>query len=555
MRFRRLGLAVVLLVGVVAAGCGDSGTSSGGQTGGTSAASTTTAAPKTGGTVTMGVFAQAAGLDPVIQSGTGVAGGIELSAIYDTLMRYNPQTAKYEPRIAESLTPNADFTQWTLKLRPNVKFSDGSDFNADAVVFNLKRHVEKKSRTVTLVQPIKDYATPDPLTVVFTLNSAWSGFPFALASAPGMIVSPAAIQKLGDSLATNPVGAGAGPFVIDSFKVNESITLKRNPNYWGGQVYLDGLKFVFIPGASQTYEALKAGTLQAAFLRDPKVVADAQAAGYTGYEAVYSAGDTMLMNNGVKVACKGGQPAPICTGQADGAMVPTLSPTTDKRVRQAVAAAINADNINQRLYDGKAKYDSGLIWKTSRWYDNIAGPKYDLEQAKKLVAEVKAEGKWDGSIRVMCHNGSPQWGTAVATLLQAAGFNPTVIDQRDVQQNIADVIVKRDYDLACFGTTISDEEPFFALNRDLNSQFNGTGAGNFVGYVNPTVDQALAQGRAAKSDAEAKAAIDTIAKAYTADIPFLTMGASTEYVATQKNLQGITPSVSTLVFFDKAFLA
>src|SRR5690606_30327687 len=112
------------------------------------------------------------------------------------------------------------------------------------VVTNLKRHVDLKSRTANLVTPITDYDVVDAHTVVFTLSFPWSGFPYALASAPGMIVSPTAIERLGDDLRTNPEGAGAGPFAFESFRPNEGVTLKRNPQYWGGEVYLDKLNFV-----------------------------------------------------------------------------------------------------------------------------------------------------------------------------------------------------------------------------------------------------------------------------------------------------------------------
>ena len=64
---------------------------------------------------------------------------MELAAIYDTLMRFDPLTGKYEPLTAESMTPNADFTVWTLKLKPGVKFTDGTDYNVDAVKFTLDR--------------------------------------------------------------------------------------------------------------------------------------------------------------------------------------------------------------------------------------------------------------------------------------------------------------------------------------------------------------------------------------------------------------------------------
>src|SRR5690242_9600218 len=142
-------------------------------------------ATKTGGTITMAAWSATKSLDPTGDAGTGNSGGAEVAALYDTLMRYNPDTGKYEPQTAESLTPNADFTQWTLKLRPNITFSDGTAYDSAAVVASIKRHVTKKSKSLSLVAPITGYATPDALTVVFTLSFPWNAFPFALASAPG----------------------------------------------------------------------------------------------------------------------------------------------------------------------------------------------------------------------------------------------------------------------------------------------------------------------------------------------------------------------------------
>ena len=82
----------------------------------------------------MGMYSETAGLDPVVSNGGGTTGQTELTAIYDTLMRYNPEKKVFEPQLAESLTANADSTEWTLKLRANTKFTDNTDLNAEAVV-------------------------------------------------------------------------------------------------------------------------------------------------------------------------------------------------------------------------------------------------------------------------------------------------------------------------------------------------------------------------------------------------------------------------------------
>src|SRR5690606_10378719 len=101
------------------------GDSASGDTGGDDA-TTSSLEPKQGGSITMGMFSETAGLDPVVTFGGGATGTTEVGAVYDTLMRYDTDTGEYVPHLAESLESNDDKTSWTLKLRPDVKFTDGT---------------------------------------------------------------------------------------------------------------------------------------------------------------------------------------------------------------------------------------------------------------------------------------------------------------------------------------------------------------------------------------------------------------------------------------------
>lgn len=548
-RMKKL-VALTLAVAMAAAACGDDGddNSSGGASttaGGaaTTAAPSTTATPKSGGTLTIGTFTETPSLDPVTNVGTGVTGGMELMALYDVLMTYDPATGKYSGRTAESLTANADQTVWTLKLKPNLKFTDGTPYDATAVIFNLKRHTELRGRSAALLASIQSYDSPDATTVVMRLSAPNGTIPFALSSAPGAIASPAVIQAQGTGFGTNPANAGLGPFTFSSFKAKEAVELKKNANYWNGTVYLDGLKFVNIIGQQANLDALKNGTLQATLLRDPAVLATAKADGFTGLEAAQSAGNTITMNNGVRVTCVANSPAPACAGQAEGAVVATKTATSDVKVRRAVAAAIDLNTLNTRVYQGKAQLDTALLAKTSRWSSGTAGPKFDLENAKKLVAEAKASG-WDGSIRVSCHSGLPEWGIAVQAMLENAGFKVTLDDKKAVADNTAAVVTRKDFDLACFGVSILDEEPFSALQREFS----------FTGYATPAVTDAIKAGLTASTDAAKKQALDTIAGNYATDVPFLSLGPAVQLVALAKNVKGATQSVNSIALFDKAWI-
>jgi peptide/nickel transport system substrate-binding protein len=133
-------VAGLFVVSLLAAACGDNKGSSGSNAtttaapGGTAAASTTVAkTPVKGGVVTFGQFSREGGLDPIKLAGGGTVGGIEAAAIFDVLLRYIPDKGTYEGQLAESIAPNADFTEWTLKLRPNLKFADGTPSNTSSL--------------------------------------------------------------------------------------------------------------------------------------------------------------------------------------------------------------------------------------------------------------------------------------------------------------------------------------------------------------------------------------------------------------------------------------
>jgi len=149
----RRGISLLCACTLALVACSGGGSSGSGST--TTLGVTPTsgiAQPKTGGNITFATYAETNGLDPTVSFATGVIGGAELAALYDVLMRYDPTTGKYSPGTAQSLEPNADNSVWTLKLRPNIKFTDGTDYDAAAVKFNIERHAAPGSTSNFLSQ-------------------------------------------------------------------------------------------------------------------------------------------------------------------------------------------------------------------------------------------------------------------------------------------------------------------------------------------------------------------------------------------------------------------
>ena len=574
-------VAVPIALVIVAAACGDSGESSGSDNTtnvSTTAAATTTLQPQVGGTLTFAAYSQIAGLDPLVALGNGTSGAIQMAAVYDTLMRYDVASKTYKPQMAESLTGNADSTVWTLKLRPNVKFTDGTDYNAEAVRFSLQRHrsgagnggptatncadfvacPRNATSSGVYMSLVKDIAVVDNLTLTITLAEPWASFPYALSAEPGMVPSMTAIKKCDGAknpnlcdFNTKPVGAG--PFTVTSFTPNESIVMARNPSYWNGQVYLDGLKFVALGdlGGDKTYDALKTGTAQGAYLRVPLTVATAKADKVAGFSSIDQAGEIMLLNEGVTITCAAGKPEPLCVGKPDGA-TPTTPATANLKVRQAIAAAYDPTVFNDRVYSGKGLPDTALFGKSFPWDPGVAGPKYDLAKAKQLVTEAKAEG-WNGTVRVLFTNSANDQNAAIALegMLKAAGINATVDTTKDSTAQQAVVTTAKDFDLARWGTSIGpDDSAIWAVAQNMAS----SSTSNRPGFKSALVDQAVKDLRAAKTDDQKKAAYKVVAEEYNAQLPWINFTAVETMKAFSSKVHGVVPSHRNFVFFDKAWM-
>jgi peptide/nickel transport system substrate-binding protein len=553
-------VVLVCVLGMVAAACGDDGGSSSSSSStpsasgssGTAPGSSTTLTPQKGGTITISEFSAAGGLDPTKIGNSGTTGGNTALAIYDTLMMYNTTTQKYEGRTAQSLVPNADFTQWTLKLKPGIKFNDGTDYNSEAVRFSIDR--ESKEGTAgprsQLQQFVDTMTVVDPLTLTFKLKLGWAGFPSLLTGLPGVVYSPTQFAKVGDPTKFNldPGPANAGPFNVKSYKPGESLELVRNPNYWGGDVYLDGIKFVVLGAATTSLEALKANSIQAALLLDAAVIKKALDAGMQKNAAVATPGNVIAMNVG-DVPCKGGQPA-VCAGKPDGEVAKVKTATSDIRVRKAVVAAVDPNVINTRAYEG-ASSPSSAFFAGNPWDPKVPGPKYDPDTAKKLVTEAKAGG-WDGKIRVLAANTAEgqAWAQAVATQLAAVGMTPDVDTTKTTAVIVPQVQLQRDYDLATFA---------YAVLGDADSAYPGLVAAfnskdKRYGYGNAEMDAAMDLMRVADTDAKRTEAFKQFTEIFNRDAPGAIITPLDYALVYTSKLQGVQRTAQAEFHFDKAWL-
>lgn len=569
-------IALLAVLVLFAAACGDDEGDAGGDTGSTTPSDSTSTTGDGEGTdtgtdtpvstdcdgtvagteIAYGRYAPNRSLDPTVSSGS-LIGGTEIANVFDVLMRFDEETSTYEPRVAESLEPNDDYTEWTLTIPSGITYGNGDEFIAQDVVDSIARYFDGgaagvRNSSTGFVSDIDLEATtvPDDQTVVFALTSSWATFPFVLADEPGMIVNPrvvadlvasegdegAAREKLGTT-AELINAASFGPYEVAAFEVNGDTTLTARQDYWGGAPCIETLEFAFIPGSRATYEAYQNGDLDVAFIRSPDVIADARANGDLEEMSLQNLGSVMLLN--VSKVAEGAEPPP----------------TADVRLREAINLAIDTDVINDRAYGGTGLMGKGAVQETSDlWTDGIgaATPGVDLARAQELVDAVKADG-WGGTLTFVHAEEAPIPDTALAIvgMLGAVGIDVETAPGPTQPFLIDRVILNSDYDIALWAHNASAS----TYITSMENAWRSTSRGNYTGYASEAMDAALLDLKAAASHEDQQLALVAIQEIMAEDFPILINGGVEEGIVHGPELTGVVETAATIHLFADASLA
>jgi peptide/nickel transport system substrate-binding protein len=211
-------------------------------------------APRQGGVLRFAVRGEPSTLDPH-RGGSGTD-HMSLYPLYDTLVRFDPNLNP-QPGLAESWeTP--DPKTFVFTLRKNVKFHDGTPFNAEAVKYNITRAQDKKMPVNTELTNIEAVEVVDPSRVRLRLKRPDASLVLAFADRAGMMVSPTAAEKLGEQFGRNPVGAGE--FRFTKWTPGDSVRVDRFADYWDRpRPYLDGMLIKIMTDGDTRLSALKSG--------------------------------------------------------------------------------------------------------------------------------------------------------------------------------------------------------------------------------------------------------------------------------------------------------
>jgi peptide/nickel transport system substrate-binding protein len=306
--------------------------------------------------------------------------------IYDRLLDFRPGTAELQPGLATAWSSDATGRVWTFKLRPDVKFHDGTAFNADAVAFNFRRWWDAADpqgyRQAGKVYEIwtsllggvknspssilKEIKVIDPQTIQFELKQPFAMFPDVVASAYFGIASPTAIQKAGARYGTpGSLAVGTGPFQFKEWRTGDRVVLNKNATYWQPQLPKSpGVVFRFVKDPSARLAQLRAGQLD--FTVD--LVPDQR--GEVSSDPQLKTVIRPTFNVGYL------------------ALNPTYKPLADVRVREAIAHSLNRPALVKSFWGGLGQTDEyftpPLLTPWAK-LQQIKGFPYDPAKAKQLL--------------------------------------------------------------------------------------------------------------------------------------------------------------------------
>jgi len=307
--------------------------------------------------------------------------------IYDRLIDFQPGTTDLVPSLATQWQVSEDGKTWTFKLKDGVKFHDGTDFNGEAVKFNIERWWNPKSKfgyreagkTYEIWSDIfggtqgspnsflQEIVTEGKDVVKFVLKQPFSAFPAAIASGYFGMASPEAIAKAGANYGTPAAMAvGTGPFIFKEWRSGDRIILEKNPHYWKPGLPKSNLLVIrFITDPAARLAQLRAGTIDFTVDLTPDQLPEIQRD--SNLDALY------------RPSCNVGYLA----------LNPSYEPLSKVEVRQAIASAINKQEIVKAFWgelgDSTPHFTPPLLKEYQS--DQLKDYEYNPQKAKQILAQ------------------------------------------------------------------------------------------------------------------------------------------------------------------------
>jgi peptide/nickel transport system substrate-binding protein len=483
VRVAFLFLAMALFATACASGESGGEEGDGDTGGGTQAGEEDAGPPQRGGSVVYGLEAETTNGWCLPEAQLAIAGIQVARSIYDTLTIPDGE-GDFQPFLAESVTPNAEYTEWVIQLREGITFHDGTPLDATVVKNNLDAYRGTYPGRTSLLfsfvlQDIADVVVDGPMTVRVVTSRPWVAFPSFLYSSGRMGIIAQA--QLDDAEACGRNLIGTGPFQLVDWRVNSSMQLERNPNYWrtdedGNELpYLDTLEYRPNPEPQQLANGVRSGELDAAHMSSitgSLILEDLRGLAEDGEINLVESDDF---------------------AEVGFLMLNTTRPPFDNPIaREAVALAVNREESNQILANGVPELANGPFAPGALGYVEDSGfTAGDPERAAELVEQYESETGQPLEFEI-----TSTQGTELQRLVELqqqyfedAGMTVrvTVLEQSALIQRA----IEKSYDMVTFRNY-----PGFDPDNLYVWWYDGsTNPVNFPGFNDPEVNDLLDRGR------------------------------------------------------------
>jgi peptide/nickel transport system substrate-binding protein len=482
-------------------------------------------------TLVVGQIAEPKSLDPAAVSATNDFR--ILVNLFEGLTRFKKGSLEPEPGLAESWEIADGGRTYLFRLRPNVRFHDGTAFDAKAVKFNFERMLDPKHPQAAtgpfplafFFQAVKRIEVVDPLTVRFRLDQPFAPLLSNLAYPAGLIVSPTAVKRLGKGFARAPVGTG--PFRFAVWQSERQVRLERFDGYRDGAPKLAALVFRPIADANARVSEMLAGGLDLMLEVPPDTLATFRRSDrFALYEAEGPHQWFLILN------AKEG-------------------PFSDVRVRRAVNYAIDKRAIVDAILQGAASVPAGPIPPA---FGDASDPElkpypYDPDTARALIREAGAEGE---SLTLLAAQGGSgmlepiAMATAIQSDLAKVGLQVR-IETMEWNAYLARVnggLKSDDMAEMAWMTNDPDTLPYLALRAAATPEKGGFNAGSFG---NAELDDLLEQARREVEPAARNALYRRIDRLVHDAAPWAFVASGKQTAATTKGVTGFRLQPSFLV--------
>ncbi len=475
-----------------------------------------------------------------------------------SLVRINHLTQDVEPWLAERWSRSDDRLRYTLKLRPNLVFSDGHPFTADDVVFSFEAAYDERTGgpigdAMTIGGKRLQVAAPDSTTVVITFPSAFAPGLRLLDNLPilprhklGAALKAGTFAKAWDLTTPASEVVGLGPFVISAYRPGQRLVFTRNPHYWRRDAagvrlpYLDRVTLEIVSDQNAELLMLESGQLD-------MTTSEIRPEDYLPLKRAVDAGRVNLVDLGVGMDADG-----LWFNLKPGAL------GTDRRaawlqrdeLRRAISMAIDRNVFADTVFLGAGVPIHGIETPANtRWFSPDA-PKteHDPARARELLASIGVTADHPARFTLITIKGNTAAERGTAVIRDELKKVGVLVDVVMLEQGaVVQRFLSGQYDAVYYRFLKTDADP--AINPDFWFSSGSAHVWN-VGQKTPAtewerqVDELMARQMASPDDGERKRLYDEVQRVFGERLPIVFFVAPRVLVATSSRVTNLTPAVS-----------